>query len=243
MEWRKAAYVMTALLLVAGCRLNVGVDGEGTVTSDNNKIDCPGDCKAKIKKGKEITLTATAAEGHYFVGWKGCDSEDENTCVVVGKNKNRKVTATFATDTTLGETTVSDDLKNCALENNYEEATAVSEIKELECNNSIGAFGESFDARGIDQLTSLNELDIHADGGRGLSGLDDIAELPRLETLKLMNLDLSDVSALENLDGGSLETVDLSENGTDICEDVDALVARFPEAEIYASDCSDGSTP
>lgn len=237
MEWRKAAYVMAALLLVAGCRLNVGVDGEGTVTSDNNKIACPGDCKAKLKKGKEITLTATAAEGHYLVGWKGCDSEDDTTCVVVGRNKNRKVTASFATDRTLAETEVSQDLKNCAIENNYEEATPVSEIDKLECNNTLGAYGESFDASNADELSSLTELDIEGDEGRGLSGLEDIAKLPRLEILKLNNLALSDVSALENLDGASLDTMDLTRNGTDICSDVDRLIARFPETDIY-SDCS-----
>jgi hypothetical protein len=238
MDWRKAGIVGLALVLIAGCRLNVGVDGEGTVTSDNGKIDCPGDCKAKLKKGKEITLSAVANDGNYFVSWRGCDSESEETCVVVGKNKNRKVTAVFAEDLKLDKTTVSDDLKACAIVNDFEDATPVSEIDELVCDNSLGAYGSAFDANDIDQLASLVKLEIEGDGDRGLSNLSDIVKLPKIEILRLKNLNLSNLDALQDLNKSTLDEIDLTGNGSAICDDVARLKTTFPGVTISSDDCS-----
>lgn len=233
MDWRKTGVVGLALILMAGCRLNVGVDGEGTVTSDNGKIDCPGDCKAKLKKGKEVTLSAVADEGNYFVSWRGCDSESEETCVVVGKNKNRKVTAVFSADLTLTETTASADVKACAVNSGYEDATPVSDIEKLDCNNELGTYGATFDAANVDELASLTELIIRADNSRGLAELADIVKLPRIETLKLLRLNLSNVEALKDLNKSSLKEIDLTGNGTDICDDIALLETTFPSASIH----------
>jgi streptogramin lyase len=48
--------------------------GEGTVQSSPEGITCTsGDCSAEFETGKEVTLTASPAEGSLFVAWKNCD--------------------------------------------------------------------------------------------------------------------------------------------------------------------------
>jgi uncharacterized repeat protein (TIGR02543 family) len=45
--------------------------GRGRVTSDPAGIDCGGDCRQPYTGDTVVTLTATPAAGHTFVGWNG----------------------------------------------------------------------------------------------------------------------------------------------------------------------------
>jgi hypothetical protein len=79
-------------------RLSVTRLGNGTITSDDNKIACPGTCIAKYYEDTAVTLTASANAGSTFkewqpasLGWCG------NTCTVT-MNRAKKVRAVFVRD-------------------------------------------------------------------------------------------------------------------------------------------------
>jgi List-Bact-rpt repeat protein/uncharacterized protein DUF4214 len=78
--------------------LTVQVDkGEGTVTSDDDQIDCPPDCTATYSFGEggapKVKLTPHPAEGWVFAGWNH-DCAGDGSCEVV-MNQNHFVTARF----------------------------------------------------------------------------------------------------------------------------------------------------
>jgi len=64
--------------------LTVEVTGPGTVTSDPDGINCPGDCSQSYDPATiPVTLTATPAEPGYVVEWGGdCTGSVGNTCTV-----------------------------------------------------------------------------------------------------------------------------------------------------------------
>jgi hypothetical protein len=62
--------------------LTVAVSGNGTVTSNPAGINCGADCSETVVTGTAVTLTATAAAGHRFVGWSGACSGSNTTCTV-----------------------------------------------------------------------------------------------------------------------------------------------------------------
>jgi DNA-binding beta-propeller fold protein YncE len=64
--------------------LNVGVSGEGTVTSSPEGISCPSSCEEHYAQGRLVTLTATPASHNRFVEWLGpdCDESTQLVCKV-----------------------------------------------------------------------------------------------------------------------------------------------------------------
>lgn len=236
MDLRNAALLALSLVMLGGCRLTVDVSGEGTVTSDNGKINCPADCKAKLKKGKEIILTATPATGSYFASWNGCDEESTAGCIVVGKANNRRVSVVFSEDKTLEESGLSQDLRDCATTspNDIALTDKLSSVTELECE---AATSGSFSVEGVDELAKLKSL-IITDVGGGIESLADIAKLTDLATLKLTNVGLGDnVEVLLDLDKAKLSTLDLSDNPGLTCDDLTALQNKFTDATISPSSC------
>lgn len=78
--------------------LNISVNGNGTVTSHDNGIDCGSDCSEEYEEGTEVTITAEAADGWIFDRWSGnipesC-SADSPTCTFTMNNPT-EITAYF----------------------------------------------------------------------------------------------------------------------------------------------------
>ncbi|HJP89754.1 MAG TPA: hypothetical protein VJ850_12030 [Candidatus Limnocylindrales bacterium] len=74
--------------------VQVGGDGQGTVTSDSPGISCPPDCDDQFPAGQEVHLTAKAANGFVFAGWGGACSGVNSGCTVT-PNGPVSATATF----------------------------------------------------------------------------------------------------------------------------------------------------
>jgi hypothetical protein len=71
--------------------------GSGTVTSNDNQINCGPSCSTSsgsYASGASVILTETPASGSTFGSWSGCDSTSGTTCTM-GMSSNRIVTATF----------------------------------------------------------------------------------------------------------------------------------------------------
>jgi hypothetical protein len=83
--------------------------GRGMVSSEGGGIDCGMMCTGGFVEGTEITLTASAANGSYFVGWGGVCAGESPTCVVTKDATWQDVTATFETDAPAYTLTVSND--------------------------------------------------------------------------------------------------------------------------------------
>ena len=74
----------------------VSLEGEasGTVISNPEGIDCPGDCTSTLPVGDAVTLTAAPGDGVTFHGWGGACS-GSGTCTVTTTEAAQYVTATF----------------------------------------------------------------------------------------------------------------------------------------------------
>jgi hypothetical protein len=76
-------------------------DGQGTVTSSPDGIDCEtgagsgGNCSAAFANGAQVVLTATPAAGSVFDGWVGACSDAGTTCPVT-LEADLTVTASFS---------------------------------------------------------------------------------------------------------------------------------------------------
>ena len=57
-------------------------NGIGLVTSSPEGINCGEICEADFCLGETVTLTATAEEGSYFVGWSGGGCTGMEPCTV-----------------------------------------------------------------------------------------------------------------------------------------------------------------
>lgn len=68
--------------------------GVGTVTSEDDEIECGATCGAKVEYGFGVTLTATPAMGSRFKGWSGGGCSGEGTCAVT-MTADTTVTAEF----------------------------------------------------------------------------------------------------------------------------------------------------
>ena len=70
--------------------------GNGTVTSGDTFINCPGDCEELYILNAPVTLTANEGAGSTFVKWTGkpCKDEPTNVCTFE-MNKNATVKAIF----------------------------------------------------------------------------------------------------------------------------------------------------
>jgi uncharacterized repeat protein (TIGR02543 family) len=91
-------YNLQASCLVGTCpppaTLTVVKAGTGTVTSGDGYINCGGNCSYPYPTGTPVTLTATPAQGSFFISWNGCDSVNGNICGLAADSA-RSVTATF----------------------------------------------------------------------------------------------------------------------------------------------------
>jgi hypothetical protein len=96
-EWAYVAATFdNVVVLSTGYPLTVTKSGtgSGTVTSSLPGINCGSDCGEGYSSGTNVTLTATPGASSTFAGWSGCDSTNENECMVT-MNAARSVTATF----------------------------------------------------------------------------------------------------------------------------------------------------
>ncbi|WP_239797185.1 InlB B-repeat-containing protein [Candidatus Nitrotoga arctica] len=76
-------------------------NGNGTVISSPDGINCGTRCNAPFTRGTNVTLTATPASGFIFSGWSGACSGTSATCSVA-MNTPQSVTATFSPVATPG---------------------------------------------------------------------------------------------------------------------------------------------
>ena len=73
--------------------LTVSVSANGTVTSTDGLINCPGNCSHSYNSGLQVTLNANPAPGYSLSAWTGaCTGRD--TCAVT-MNQAQSVQATF----------------------------------------------------------------------------------------------------------------------------------------------------
>lgn len=78
--------------------LQIETDGNGTVTSSDNGINCGNDCSEEYEEGTEITLTAEGSEGWVFEKWTGTIPESciaENPSCTFTINSKKELTAHF----------------------------------------------------------------------------------------------------------------------------------------------------
>ena len=73
--------------------LTVTTSGQGSVTSTDGIINCPGTCSHDYLKNTQVTLNATPATGWAFTGWGGACSGTGACNVTMSQNQN--VSATF----------------------------------------------------------------------------------------------------------------------------------------------------
>jgi uncharacterized protein YhjY with autotransporter beta-barrel domain len=85
-----------------GGLLSVSLDGtgSGSVSSDDQNIQCPEDCSASYSNAVTVTLTASPDNGSSFSGWQGACT-GTGTCTVT-MSASRSVTAVFDADTPMG---------------------------------------------------------------------------------------------------------------------------------------------
>ena len=73
--------------------LSVTVEGEGSVSSSPNGIDCGADCSESFVQDQQVELAATNAENYLFSDWSGACTG--NGSCVVNMTQTQSVTATF----------------------------------------------------------------------------------------------------------------------------------------------------
>ncbi len=87
-------------------QLAVSTSGSGTITSAPSGINCPTTCSSSFPSGTQVTLTETpSGSGTGFAGWGGACSGTASTCTVT-LNANQNVTASFQTQQTNYQLTV-----------------------------------------------------------------------------------------------------------------------------------------
>ena len=78
--------------------VSVTTVGSGTVTSNDGRINCGGNCSAFYAAGSSTTLTVSTRGGDKFTGWSGACSGTAATCMVT-VDQHLNVGATFAAAT------------------------------------------------------------------------------------------------------------------------------------------------
>jgi Divergent InlB B-repeat domain len=79
--------------------LTVTVTGNGTITSHDARLSCPGSCTQAYPQGTTVTLTAQPTSGSTFQGWSGTGCSGTGSCLVTLAQATT-ITATFSTPTT-----------------------------------------------------------------------------------------------------------------------------------------------
>lgn len=97
------AQLVAAGRLISELTIAAAGDGTGTVSTDYGGMTCSrsanttsGYCVASFSQTRIVTLTATAANGQFFLGWSGACSGNQGTCVLT-MTQNRSAGATFST--------------------------------------------------------------------------------------------------------------------------------------------------
>ncbi len=72
--------------------------GQGTVTSSDGYINCPGTCSHSYLENSQVTLTANPAQGWQFSAWGGACTGSNPSCTVT-MSGNETVSATFVQST------------------------------------------------------------------------------------------------------------------------------------------------
>ncbi len=75
--------------------LTVSTGGNGSVTSTDGFISCPGTCSHSYLDNTQVTLNAIPAAGYYLSSWGGACSGSGSSCTVT-MTQAQTVTATFA---------------------------------------------------------------------------------------------------------------------------------------------------
>ena len=75
--------------------LTVTAPQNGTVTSSDGYINCPGSCTHSYVENSQVTLTGNPAQGYQFSSWGGACTGSNPSCTVTMSN-NETVSATFA---------------------------------------------------------------------------------------------------------------------------------------------------
>jgi uncharacterized repeat protein (TIGR03803 family) len=119
-EGGNASFAGTAFSLqINEDTLTVSIAGQGTVTSTDGFINCPGTCSHIYPTNTPVTLNASAASGWTFTTWGGACSG--NGACNVTMSQNQSVSATFTqlsytlsvSATGSGSVTSSDGFINC----------------------------------------------------------------------------------------------------------------------------------
>ena len=115
--------------------LTVSTSGQGTVTSTDGFINCPGTCSHSYLSNTQVTLNATPASGWTFSGWSGACSGTGSCSVTM--TQAQSATATFTQGPTYillvsttgsGTVTSTDGFINCpgACSHSYPQNTPVT---------------------------------------------------------------------------------------------------------------------
>jgi len=91
--------IATFLLDEFALRVTREGEGQGTVTSEPEGIDCGDRCVGSYRSGTEVVLTATPDDDSDFVGFEGACAGTDPTCTVTPVDEDLEVTATFALKT------------------------------------------------------------------------------------------------------------------------------------------------
>lgn len=68
--------------------LRVLIIGSGRVTSNPTGIDCRTDCTGHFALGTVVTLTPSADDGWYFLGWhRACEGQGGCTLMITGSHE------------------------------------------------------------------------------------------------------------------------------------------------------------
>ncbi len=82
-------------------KLTVKVTGNGTVISNDNKINCPtNNCSSDYNVNTPVTLTATSTNNNSTVEWKSCGTIDSSkNQAIITMDAAKTCTVTFSSDT------------------------------------------------------------------------------------------------------------------------------------------------
>jgi hypothetical protein len=111
--------VVVTATVSTGKRINVSLigDGQGTIVSDPEGLDCPGRCAAVFAPEQLVKLTATETIPSKFRGWTAGECSDDPTCELPPASNDLTVPVDASFDvnklvlTPFGENTVGDTIE------------------------------------------------------------------------------------------------------------------------------------